>query len=230
VRLEHDPGDRLNQLATASSLPRAARWAIDQEQVWTKLVDRIALDSAPMPTVNIHEAKTHFSRLVEQAPTGKRSSSRRRASRSRASCRAHGILARHDRTEYPPSVYPVRAQRTPCSIIGSMPARTSEDLLAPLLPSICNQRWYLVLRRSRLPPFPRIPSGLACCWSPSAAIASNVSLRRPKKSFASLREKALRPRNGLSWMRSTGAGLIAPARIAWMNGSGTACVGDQLTA
>jgi hypothetical protein len=35
---------------------------------------------------------------------------------------------------------PVRAHRAPCSIIGSMPALTSDDLPVPLLPSICSQR------------------------------------------------------------------------------------------
>jgi hypothetical protein len=35
---------------------------------------------------------------------------------------------------------PVRAHSAPCSIIGSMPALTSDDLPVPLLPSICSQR------------------------------------------------------------------------------------------
>lgn len=103
---------------------------------------------------------------------------------------------------------PVRAHRAPCSISGSSPACTREDL--PASPCSC--------------------SGFDSRWSPRQARASSVSCRRPKKRVASARRKALRPRKGQPSKAGGSPSREAPARMSSSSAAGNGAAADQRVA
>ena len=49
--------------------PISGSSSLNRQSRWTRL-DELSLCSAAMQTINIHEAKTHLSRLVDQAANG----------------------------------------------------------------------------------------------------------------------------------------------------------------